>query len=113
MATKVYDTLEIELENGDVIELKPLSIKQLRKFMNVISNIDENEDPTELGVMDTFLAAAVVCLQGLYPEKFGNMSSEEIEELLNVPTMLKILEVAGGLKAADPNLMGAALVGMN
>ena len=113
LATKVYDTLEIELENGDVIELKPLAIKQLRKFMNVISKIEESEEQTELGAMDTFLAGAIVCLQGLYPEKFGSMKDEEIEELLTVPTMLKILEVAGGLKTADPNLMGAALVGMN
>ena len=113
MATKVYDTLEIELENGDVVELKPLPIKSLRKFMEVINKIDDEDNQSELGAMDTFLAGAIICLKGLNPEKYGEMKDEEIEELLNVPTMLKILEVAGGLKAADPNLMGAALVGMN
>lgn len=113
MATKVYDTLDIELENGDVVTLKPLPIKSLRKFMAVINKIDDESDESELGAMDTFLEGAIICLKGLNPEKFEAMKDEEIEEILNVPTMLKILEVAGGLKAADPNLMGAALVGMN
>lgn len=111
MATKVYESIEIELENGDTVEIKPLPIKYLRKFMEVINNVEDGE--SELGVMDTFIDGAVVCLQGLHPEKFGEMPKEDIEELLTVPTMLKILEVAGGLKSADPNLMGAALVGMN
>lgn len=111
MATKVYDTFEIELEDGAVIELKPLPIKALRKFMEVINKVSETEN--ELGAMDTFVEGAIICLRALNPEKFAELKDEDIEELLNVPTMLKILEVAGGLKAADPNLMGAALVGMN
>ena len=113
MATKVYDTLEIELENGDVVNLKPLPIKSLRKFMAAINKIDDEDNQTELGAMDAFLEGAIICLKGLNPERYEAMTDEELEELLTVPTMLKILEVAGGLKAADPNLMGAALVGMN
>lgn len=112
MATKVYESIEIQLENGENVEIKPLPIKSLRKFMEVINNMPEDGE-SELGVMDTFIDGAVVCLQGLHPEKYGEMSKDDIEELLTVPTMLKILEVAGGLKSADPNLMGAALVGMN
>ena len=37
----------------------------------------------------------------------------EFEELIEIPTMMKILEIAGGLKLTDPNLLGAALVGTN
>ena len=114
MATKVYDTLVIELENGDEVTLRPLSIRNLRKFMHIINqetNIEEVE--TEIDAMDGFLNGAVFCLKALYPERYEALSKEEIEDLLTVPTMLKILEVVGGLKAADPNLMGAALVGMS
>ena len=114
MATKVYDTLEIELEDGQVVELKPLPIKSLRKFMEIINKMDDADvEQTDLGAMDVFLAGAIICLKGLHPDKFADMKDEEIEDLLTVPTILKIVEVAGGLKAADPNLMGAALVGMN
>jgi hypothetical protein len=35
------------------------------------------------------------------------------EDAVNVPTMMKILEICGGLKMTDPNLLGAALVGTN
>ena len=36
MATTVYDVEEIELQNGAKAKLKPLSIKELRKFMAAI-----------------------------------------------------------------------------
>lgn len=114
MATYVYDTLEIKLENGDEIVLRPLSIKNLRKFMHIVNNqvtLDDVED--ELEAMDGFLKAAVFCLQALYPEKYKDRDQEYLEDLLTVPTVLKILEIAGGLKTADPNLMGAGLAGMN
>lgn len=113
MATKVYDTLEITLENGDVVELKPLSIKSLRKFMAVINKMGDDSVDTEMGAMDIFLEGAVVCLKGLYPEKYAELPVEDIEDLLTVPTMMKILEVAGGLKTTDPNQLAADLVGMN
>jgi hypothetical protein len=35
------------------------------------------------------------------------------EEQIEIPTMMKILEVAGGVKTDDPNLTGADLLGMN
>lgn len=115
MATYVYDTLEIKLENGDDIVLRPLSIKNLRKFMYIVNNevtIDD-EAENELEAMDGFLKAAVFCLQALYPERYKDKSQEDLEDLLTVPTVLKILEIVGGLKTADPNLMGAGLAGMN
>lgn len=115
MATYVYDTLEIKLENGDEIVLRPLSITKLRKFMHIVnSETNFNDDAQdELEAMDGFLKAAVFCLEALYPDRYSGKKQEELEELLTVPTVLKILEVAGGLKTADPNLMGANLVGMN
>ena len=40
MATTVYDVEKITLQNGDEALLKPLSIKQLRKFMAAISQTE-------------------------------------------------------------------------
>ncbi len=114
MATTVYDVVEIELANGDKLTLKPLPIKQLRKFMAVIKKMD-NEELTEVSTeeaaMDIFIEAAMVCLETSKPEISSDR--EKFEELIEVPTMMKILEVAGGLKLTDPNLLGAALVGTN
>lgn len=111
MATNVYDIVELELENGDLITVKPLPIKQLKKFMNVLKEMDSESVKTEDDAMDLFVKAAMVCLEKTKPEIAHDRDA--FEEVVNVPTMMKILEVCGGLKMNDPNLLGAALVGTN
>lgn len=114
MATTVYDIVEVELANGETLTLKPLPIKHLRKFMEVIKKMDI-EDPEQLGTeeaaMNVFIEAAMVCLEVSKPEL--SKDRDKFEEVIEVPTMMKILEIAGGLKLTDPNLLGAALVGTN
>lgn len=110
MATKVYDTFELELENGESVTIKPLPIKHLRKFMDLIN---EDTSETENDMIDLFINACVLSLKALHPKIFGDKTKEDIEELVTLPTVMKILEVTGGLKPSDPNLLGAALVGTN
>jgi hypothetical protein len=111
MATVIYDTAELELENGEIITIKPLPIKGLKKFMSVIQEMDSDNIKTEQDAMDVFIKAAMVCLEKVAPELSSDRDA--FEEAVNVPTMMKILEVCGGLKLNDPNLLGAALVGTN
>lgn len=113
MATKVYDTFELELENGDTITIKPLPIKHLRRFMDVIAKAGSDDIENEEDIMDVFIEACVLSLKALHPKVFTELTKDDVEELVTLPTVMKILEVAGGLKTTDPNLMGAALVGMN
>jgi hypothetical protein len=110
LATTVYDIVEIELSNGETISIKPLPIKQLRKFMEAIKEMD-SENTTEDDAMDIFIKAAMICLEVFKPEL--SQDKEKFEEVVEIPTMMKILEVCGGLKLTDPNLLGAALVGTN
>lgn len=110
MATTVYDIVEIELSNGESISIKPLPIKQLRKFMEAIKEMD-SDNTTEDGAMDLFIKAAMICLENIKPEL--STDKEKFEEVVEIPTMMKILEVCGGLKLTDPNLLGAGLVGTN
>lgn len=111
MPTTVYSVEEIQLSNGDTLTIKPLSIKHLKKFLAVIKKIDDPEITEEDQVMEIFIEAAMVCLEQLYPEL--SEDKEKFEESIEVPTMMKILEVAGGLKLNDPNLGAASLVGMS
>ena len=111
MATTVYDIVDIELSDGSIITLKPLPIKQLRRFMDVINNMQEEEPGTEDAAMEVFIKAAMICLQTLRPDLAND--KDKFEEVVEIPTMMKILEVVGGLKLTDPNLLGAALVGTN
>jgi len=111
LATTVYDIVEVELSNGEVITLKPLPIKKLRKFMEIIKEMDSPENESEDAAMDIFIKAAMLCLENIKPELSSDQ--EKFEEVVEIPTMMKILEIVGGLKLNDPNLLGAALVGTN
>lgn len=111
MPTTVYDILEIELSNGETLIIKPLPIKHLKKFMEVIKKMDNPELESEDAAMEVFIEAAMVCLEVSKPEL--SKDRDKFEEVIEIPTMMKILEIAGGLKLNDPNLLGAALVGTN
>jgi hypothetical protein len=111
LATTVYDVVEIGLSDGSTLTLKPLPIKQLRKFMDIVNSMSIDEGKSELDAMDLFVDAAIICLQGLGRPDLAD--KDKFEDVIEVPTMMKILEVAGGLKLTDPNLLGAALVGTN
>ena len=111
MATTVYDIVEIELSDGTSITLKPLPIKQLRKFMEVINTMQDSDEQDPDAAMEVFIEASMICLDNIRPDLAKN--KDKFEEVVEVPTMMKILEIVGGLKLTDPNLLGAALVGTN
>lgn len=79
--------------------------------MEVIRELDSEEITTEEQAMDIFVKAAMVCVEKSYSEI--GLNREKFEEVVNIPNMMKILEICGGLKLNDPNLLGAALVGTN
>jgi hypothetical protein len=111
LATTVYDTVEIQLSDGTDIVLKPLPIKQLKKFMAAIKEMELPENESEEAAMEIFIKAAMVCLEANKSPLATDQ--EKFEETIDTPTMMKILEVCGGLKLNDPNLLGASLVGTN
>jgi hypothetical protein len=110
LATTIYDVEEIQLQNGAKVTLKPLTIKELRKFMTVIqktANV-QNEDETLTILID----ACAVALEKQLPDLVADRDA--LEDSLDVPTINRILEVCGGIKMDDPNLMAAAvLAGQN
>jgi hypothetical protein len=110
LASTVYDVEEIELQNGAKVKLKPLSIKQLRKFMEVIKKVQDAEDETAtLGIL---VEACGVALETQLPDLVADL--DKLEDALDVPTINRILEVCGGIKMDDPNLIAAAvLAGQN
>jgi len=115
LATTVYDVLDIELRDGSTVSLKPLPIKQLRKFMEIINKMQQvDSDDAEISdaAFDIFIEAAMVCLASTDRPELST-DKDKFEELIETPTMMKILEVVGGLKLSDPNLLGATLVGTN
>lgn len=111
MPTPIYEIIELELSNGQTITVKPLPIKEIKKFMEIVRKTADESIESEDQVMDIFIEAAMHCMRTLKPEL--SKDKDKFEEVIEIPTMMKILEVAGGLKLNDPNLLGAALVGTN
>jgi hypothetical protein len=110
LATTVYDVEEIQLQNGATVKLKPLTIKELRKFMVVIQKTAEvtSEDET----LTILIEACAVALEKQLPELVKDQDA--FEDTLDVPTINRILEVCGGIKMDDPNLLAATvLAGQN
>jgi hypothetical protein len=119
MATKVFETEEIELQDGTEVTVRPLTIKRLRKFMEIIGKLgelelDENGVPKQdVEASDTqfdiMVEAVGIALQQPNPEL--NVSTDYLEDVLDVPTINRILEVAGGMKMdpqATPGATGTA-----
>jgi hypothetical protein len=104
VAKTVYDVVEIELQDGSVVVLRPLNIKSLRKFMDIIGEMQGLTDETE--AMAKMVDACALALQKQLPELAAD--HDQLEEVLDLPTIWKILEVAGGIKL-DPNQLAAPI----
>jgi hypothetical protein len=110
LASTVYDVEEITLQNGAKVTLKPLSIKELRKFMVVMSKTANIE--TEDETLTLLIEACAIALEKQLPDLVKD--KDALEDALDVPTINRILEVCGGIKMDDPNLLAAAvLAGQN
>jgi hypothetical protein len=110
LATTVYDVEEIELQNGNKVKLKPLSIKELRKFMVVIAKTGQVS--TEDDTLNILIEACAVALEKQLPELVADRDA--FEDALDVPTINRILEICGGINMSDPNQLAATvLAGQN
>jgi len=106
LATRVYETSEIELQDGTKVTLRPLSLKKLRQFMSEISKMDGKQSEEE--VVGILLGAAALGIADSAPELAADKT--KLEEVLDMPTMKYILKTCGGIDLDDPNLMTAAMV---
>jgi ASC-1-like (ASCH) protein len=113
MANTVYETVDIKLTDGTELQLRPLTIKNLKEFNKIIKKIGTSDVQSEDDAMEIFIEAGLVCMKQFYPAL--SEDKEAFEDAIEVPTLMKILEVAGGLKLTgdDPNQGAANLVGTN
>lgn len=115
MATQVYTTEVIELQDGTEITLRPMVIKIKRRFSEKLAvigtvpvreDLDDKSPLTDDESYDQLLDIVQICLTNIDSKIAGNRN--KIEEVLDEPTMYKIIEVCGGIKLNDPNLLAAA-----
>lgn len=136
MATEVYTTEEIRLLDETEVELRPLPIAKLRKFMRMwsehISTVqkklaeqadtaDQTKDNptvefTEADLTDAqFDVFIKMCALGLSVQLKGDKTDKQfvayLEDVLDEKTIYRILDRTGGLKLGgdiDPNSQSPA-----
>jgi hypothetical protein len=111
MATSVYEVVEVELLDGTKVTMKPLKISLLRDFMKEFQKIsDASIAEDNIKSMDLLVSCAAIAMRQ-YDEKLADKA--KLEEIIDLPTVYKVIEVAAGIKLNDPNALAAALVGTN
>lgn len=111
MASSVYEVVEVELLDGTKVSMKPLKIALLRDFMKEFQKIsDEKIAEDNIKSMDLLLDCAAIAMKQYKPEI---ADKAKLEEIIDLPTVYKVIEVAAGIKLNDPNALAAALVGAN
>lgn len=108
MATRVGTYEEITLQDGTDLVLKPLTIKGLRKFMKQFEKFTAAESEEE--GLDQLIECAAICIQKDAPQYWDGKvqhSTEAWEDAADMPSIYKIIEVCGGIRLNDPNLLAA------
>ena len=108
MATEIYEIVEVELLDGSKIKLRPLNIKLLREFMNKFSSgISQGDADSTDQSMDLLIDCVQIAMKQYKPELAEN--KETLEDLVDLPTVYKIIEIASGIKLNDPKVIQAVM----
>lgn len=111
MATTIYETVTIELIDGSEVILRPLKISTLRQFMVEFQKVgEEGVAEDNIKSIDILFECARIAMTQYKPEI---ADTETLEELIDLPLVYKVIEVASGIKLNDPNALAAALAGQN
>jgi hypothetical protein len=94
MATTIYPSKEIELFDGELLEIIPLKIKYLREFMDSFDNIkNAKSDDESIAIL---VECVRICMKQYYPKISKNV--EDVEDNFDMPAIYEILDVAAGIK---------------
>ncbi|NBP55211.1 hypothetical protein EBU71_01495 [bacterium] len=104
MATTVHEEKSIKLIDGTEIKVRPLKISLLRPFMKKFEGIAGVADDNEKS-MTLLMECVAIAMKQYKPELSEDMDA--LEEILDLPTVYKIVEEASGIKLSE----AASLVG--
>ena len=104
---KVTNGKTITLMDGTEILARPLKLSLLRPFMSKFALLAEASDDNDKS-MDILIDCAQIALKQFKPELAEDR--EVLEDLLDLPTVYQIIDVASGLQNSDA---GALLNSLN
>jgi hypothetical protein len=97
----------ITLIDGTELSVRPLKLSLLRPFMAKFALLSEASDDNDKS-MDILIDCAQIALKQFKPELAEDR--EALEDLLDLPTVYQIIDVASGLQNSDA---GALLNSLN
>jgi hypothetical protein len=93
MATTKHETQELVLMDGTKIEVRPLKISLLRPFMKKFEGVAAVAEDNEKSM--TLLVECVKIAMEQYKPELADTA--KLEEVLDLPTVYKIVEAASGV----------------
>jgi len=98
MATTVHEKDELTLIDGTKIQVRPLKISLLHPFMKKFDGVAAVADDNEKS-MSLLVECVQIAMQQYKPDLAGDIA--KLEEVLDLPTVYKIVEAAAGVKLAE------------
>ena len=94
MATEIYKTGIIHLVDGTELEISPLKIKYLRRFMNDFESVRSAKGDIEA------ISALAICGMNCMKQYMPSISNsiEDFEDAIDLKTIYKLLDYAAGIK---------------
>jgi inhibitor of KinA sporulation pathway (predicted exonuclease) len=99
MAITVSEEKTIKLLDGTEISVRPLKISLLRPFMKKFVEIQDVAEDNDKS-MDLLLDCIIIAMEQFSPELAKDKA--KLEEILDLPTVYKIVEEASGNTAFLP-----------
>ena len=98
MSTTVNEEKKITLIDGTEINVRPLKISLLRDFMKKFDAIAKVADDNDKS-MNLLMECVQIALKQYKPEIANDVKA--LEELIDLPTVYKIVEEASGIKLGE------------
>ena len=98
MAKTVNEEKTIELLNGETIQIRPLKVSLLRSFMKKFEEIQDTTTDNDKSIT-VLMECVQIAMQQYKPELAEDM--EKLEEMLDLPSVYRIVEEASGVRLAD------------
>jgi hypothetical protein len=98
MATTVHEEVELVLLDDTKIKCRPLKISLLRRFMvkfEELAVVAEDNDKSTTVLME----CVAIAMEQYKPEIASDVKA--LEDLLDLPTVYKIVEAASGVRLSD------------
>jgi hypothetical protein len=103
MSTEIYEEKTIRLIDGTEIKARPLKISLLRPFMKKFEGIAEVAEDNDKS-MSILMDCVQIAMKQYKPELAEDLKA--LEEILDLPTVYKIVEEASGVKLGEVSLGG-------